>query len=656
MATYTAGCSAVGGFGYAGRFTLVVELSDSGGDSSTNKSTVSYNVYFYNNSGGGHFKAITRLYFALNGSVIRDETFEIIGPRNGSVSIASGSTVIEHNSDGTKTIGFHALVDSNPGGYGIYGSCSGDFGLNAIPRYLDSYNNWVNSNQLNSTNIGWSCSPARNWTQYSLNGGGWTDAHDSIASDNKSGNYTIGGLAPGTGYNVRTRLMRQDSGLWSETGYCYPKTKAISTITGWTQLTLPTPGSTATINYSVSNPSGNTTYVFLERNKDGGGDYNCNSGSTSVSSGDKTLSLSAAAVNKIYSLHSSVTDAYNGDSNLRATSGMMITCRTSGDSYYYHCYNVTFIMSKANCGPSAIADFTCTEQNSDVAALTGCSTSTAYSSNSSATNKITNFRVLKGYSKVKVDVPANPLTCRGSATNKSISIKGVSGLTSTAATTATFDKLTDNTFSITGYDTRNFDLGKSVDAVLVTYSPVIINSFKIDRGNGVDTTGYLTLSGTYNAVNFGAVTNSIPTVKLQVKSKGTDWTATKITGATNGTIDTSKVNEYTITGLITRGSGSFSCSSGLLKVSGNSGNNINFALGTEYDARIIVYDQLTSRTSYSSQIVTKDTQIGSGKILFSAVKGEGVCFGTFYDSSVGGPLQVNKKEVLGAEVISTWNT
>ena len=53
MATYTAGCSAVGGFGYASRFTLVVELSDSGGDSSTNKSTVSYNVYFYNNTGGG---------------------------------------------------------------------------------------------------------------------------------------------------------------------------------------------------------------------------------------------------------------------------------------------------------------------------------------------------------------------------------------------------------------------------------------------------------------------------------------------------------------------------------------------------------------------------------------------------------------------------
>lgn len=653
MATYTAGCSSVGGFGYANRFTLVVELSDSGGNSSTNTSTVSYNVYFYNNSGGGTFTSNTRLYFALNGQVIRDQTLEVTGPRNGSVGIASGSIPVGHNNDGTKTIGFHALVQSV--NRGISSSCSGDFGLNTIPRYLDSYSNWVNSNQLNSTNIGWSCSPARDWTQYSLNGGGWTDAGDSVAGDNKSGNYTIGGLAPGTGYNVRTRLRRQDSGLWSETGYCYPNTKAISTITGWTQLTLPTPGSTSTINYSVSNPSGNTTYVYLERNNDGGGDYNCNSGSTSVSSGNKTLSLSAAAVNKIYSLHSSVTDAYNGDSNLRATSGMMITCRTTGNSQYFHCYNVTFIMSKANCGPTAIADFTCTEQNSDVAALTGCSTSTAYSSSSSATNKITNFRVLKGYSKVKIDVPANPLTCRGGATNKSVSIKGVSGLTSTAATTATFDKLTDNKFSITGYDTRDFDLGKSVEAVLVTYSPVIINSFKIDRGNGVDTAGYLTLSGTYNAVNFGAVTNSIPTVKLQIKTKGIAWTATKIAGATNGTIDASKVNEYTITGLITRESGSFSCSNELLKVSGNSGNNINFVLGTEYDARIIVYDQLTSKSSYSSQIVTKDAQVSSGKILFSAVKGEGVCFGTFYDSEIGGPLQVNKKEVLGSEVISTWD-
>lgn len=654
MATYTAGCSPVGGFGYANRFTLVVELSDSGGNSATNTSTVSYNVYFYNNSGGGHFSSRTRLYFALNGQVIRDQTLNVEGPRNGSVGIASGSMSVGHNNDGTKVIGFQAIVQGST--YGISSNCSGDFWLNTIPRYLDSYANSVRSEALNSVSINWSCSPARDHTQWSLNGGGWTNAGDTVASDNRSGYYTIGGLNPGTGYNVRTRLKRQDSQLWSETGYCYPKTKDYSKITGWTQLTLPTPGSASTINYSVSNPSGNKTYVYLERNNDGGNDYGCNSGSTSVSSGNKTLSLSAAAVNKIYSLHSSVTEPYNGNNNLRATSGMMITCRTTGNSEYFHCYNVTFLMSKANCGPTAIADFTCTEQNKDVAALTGCSTSTAYSSNSGAANKIANFKVLKGYSKVKINVPANPLTCRGGATNKSVSINGTSGLTSTAATSITLDKLTNNKFSVIGYDTRNFDLGKNADAVLVTYSPTIINSFKIDRGNGVDTTGYLTLSGTYNAVNFGAVTNSIPTVKLQVKTKATAWTAAKIAGAANGVIDASKVNEYTITGLITRGSGKFSCSNGLLRVSGNSGNNIAFALGTEYDVRIIVYDQLTAKASYSNQVVTKDAQVNSGKILFSAIKGEGVCFGTFYDSSVGGPLQVNKKEVLGATVISTWNT
>ena len=211
MATYTAGCSSVGGFGYANRFTLVVELSDSGGNSSTNTSTVSYNVYFYNNSGGGTFTSNTRLYFALNGQVIRDQTLEVTGPRNGSVGIASGSIPVGHNNDGTKTIGFHALVQSV--NKGISSSCSGDFGLNNIPRYLDSYSNWVNSNQLKSTNIGWSCSPDANYIQYSLNGGGWTDASSSGGS--RSGDYTIGGLVPGTPYNVRTKIRRADSGLWS---------------------------------------------------------------------------------------------------------------------------------------------------------------------------------------------------------------------------------------------------------------------------------------------------------------------------------------------------------------------------------------------------------------------------------------------------------
>ena len=132
MATYSQVCSAVGSFGYASRFTLYVVLTNRNGDPATNKSVVDYNVYFENTSGGGTFTSNTRLYFALNGGVIKDSTSSITGPRNGQVSIASGSITVDHNNDGTKAIGFHALVQGVS--FGIKGEISGTFTLNTIPR------------------------------------------------------------------------------------------------------------------------------------------------------------------------------------------------------------------------------------------------------------------------------------------------------------------------------------------------------------------------------------------------------------------------------------------------------------------------------------------------------------------------------------------
>lgn len=132
MATYSKQCSAVGSFNYASRFTLYVVLTNRDGNPATNKSIVDYDVYFENTSGGGTFTSNTRLYFALNGTGIKDSTSSITGPRNGRVSIASGSIEVTHDNDGRKSIGYHALVNSTS--FGIYGEISGNFELTTIPR------------------------------------------------------------------------------------------------------------------------------------------------------------------------------------------------------------------------------------------------------------------------------------------------------------------------------------------------------------------------------------------------------------------------------------------------------------------------------------------------------------------------------------------
>lgn len=545
------------------------------------------------------------------------------------ITLKSFSKTVGHSGDGKGSCHIWGNI-SGPSGTSMSGSyVEADtwVTLDTIPRYASFIEHWIGATGLNSVTVHWATDVPCDRVQYSLNGGGWADT--------ASTNYTVGGLTPSTTYTIKSRTRRTDSQLWNESGTLTFTTRSISAVQSWTQLTLPAPGTNnTTIRYKISNDSGNATYVYLERNN-AGDNYGCNSGSTSVTSGDRTLTLSSTALNQIYNEHASVTASYNGDINKRATSGMQLTARTSGLTNYYNSYGVTFIMTKANCGPTAIKDFTCQEQQADVAALTGCPISKTYTNGNG-------LIILKGYSNVKINVTANPLSVRAGASNRAISINGSEWLTSTSATSKTLAKVTTDKFSITAKDSRDFSLSKSSTGVtLKTYTPVNISSMRIDRGDGVSTTAYLTLAGTYNALNFGAVTNSVTSVKLQIKTKNTPWTATKITGATTGVIDATKVNEYTITNLLTASSGNIACSAKELKVSGTSGNSLQFVLGTEYDARIIVYDQLTSKSSFSSQVVRKDTSITSGKVLFSAIKNGGVCFGGLYGPAVGGALQVN---------------
>lgn len=212
MAQYEAQCSKVGTFAYSQYFKLYVILTD--GEVSGNYSKVNYDVYCQS-SGSGSIEAIHWKYFNLNGQEIVNVTEKInVSSPKAYIHIASGTTDwIEHNSDGSKSIWFSAQIKANS--YGVSASLEETFELTKIPRYTTVTNSFK-SKTVNSISINWQTTDARNWTQYSLNGGSWQDAYDTVASDNKSGYYTINGLSPNTQYTVKTRCMRTDSGLWSE--------------------------------------------------------------------------------------------------------------------------------------------------------------------------------------------------------------------------------------------------------------------------------------------------------------------------------------------------------------------------------------------------------------------------------------------------------
>lgn len=569
-------------------------------------------------------------YVSINGGwVLGSTTYSNVSGK-GDHQLASGSTTVGHNTDGTKTFNV-----SLSGWLYSYGTTTGsnDFSLTQIPRYLTSINNSIASTALNSFKINWSCSPERDWTQYTLNGGAWTDASTSGTT---SGSYTISGRVPGTQYNIRTRLRRKDSQLWSEASTLYPTTKGISTIDAVSSLTLPAPGTASTITYNCTNPSGNTTYVYLERNNDGGSNYSCNSGSTNVTTGTgKTLTLSAAAVNKIYEQHPTA----------KSASGMQLTARTTGDEYYYHQKTVTINFSEANCGPTAIANMTIKETDTQVQTLTGMTGS--YSNGA-------NFIIMPGYSKAQCTVAANPLTVRASATNSKLTIAGGTTLNAEISNTANIDSNV-TSVTITATDSRGYSKSRTSSTFTVKkYTPISITNFKIERGDGMGTDAYLTVAGTYNTTNFGAKTNAITSTKLYLKPKNLSLGEEEWLGApaiTNGVISTSTGGYIDVSSLITKSSGSMTASA---KTIAANSTNLIFTLGQEYDAMLVVSDTVADTLSAVGTTSARTT-VSSGSILMSAVKGEGVCFGTFYDSTVGGPLQVDKREVLGATGTTTWN-
>lgn len=234
-------CSAVGSFGYAGRFTLYVVLTNRDANPATNQSVVDYNVYFQNTSGGGTFTSNTRLYFALNGGVIKDSTSSITGPRNGSVSIASGSTTIGHNNDGTKTISYHALVKSTS--FGISGELSGNFTLTTIPR--------ASSITCSTANIG--SKPTIKITSASTSFvhnvyGAFGNLSFSALSNKAGGSYTD--------WTIPTDFYSQIPNDTSGTGTMYCQTYSGSTLVGTTAIQF-----TVTTSESVCKPTVTGTVV-----------------------------------------------------------------------------------------------------------------------------------------------------------------------------------------------------------------------------------------------------------------------------------------------------------------------------------------------------------------------------------------------------------
>jgi len=132
--------------------------------------------------------------------------------------VGSGRFNIDHYTDGSGEFSVYIEAAIYNNAVNCYGS--GYWQLDSLPRYANFTEHYVSATGLNSISVHWNADAACDWVQYSLNGGAWTDTSGL--------DYTIYGLQPNTYYNIRTRIRRADSQLWTESGYIYGTTKDIA--------------------------------------------------------------------------------------------------------------------------------------------------------------------------------------------------------------------------------------------------------------------------------------------------------------------------------------------------------------------------------------------------------------------------------------------
>lgn len=239
-------------------------------------------------------------------------------------------------------------------------------------------------------------------------------------------------------------------------------------------------------------------------------------------------------------------------------------------------------------------------------------------------------KYIKKYSNAKVTITsANKMIANNSASAKLYNI--IAGQTnkilnySDSDISATIDNINNNTISVFAIDSRNNQTSVTKSLNVIDYKECLLQSVTAEREGGIGTNLMINAYGTYNNINFGKVTNSIKAIDFRRKKKTLsiwdEWESILYLfeiNTENGTFRSiNKIYAPSLGG---------------------------FELGVEYDVQIRVIDELS--------VDIENIEINSGKVLMSAIKDKGVCFGGIYDESIEGSLQY----INGAGSISTIKT
>ena len=514
----------------------ITSISDS--DASTNQRYVGWKITVE----GTPWSSLKARYAALGGHEIRPLTTTTVSSWSAGQQLDSGSETFSNDSAGNLTLYaylkqlFYYSYSDTKWNDGTAQEADCNMVCSQLPRYAN-FNAWsINWTAINKISMHWNADVSCDAAQYSLNGGGWTDCAWP--------DFEIGGLSPGTQYNIRMRIKRRDSQLWTESGYLYPKTQDLPTTSTPSNFDLgsnPTPSISSMSNLSywyVYTYDGNTLL------NDSGAIY-----STS-----KTIDLTnATLINNMLARHSN--DNY-----------WNITFK-----YYCVSNGVTYTLTERSCIctiPEGQYTPTFNENNLSY------EVADSQSLNLTGSNK----KVIKGISDILVTIsPASPNGSASMVSYNANSGNSIGSTTNISSPTISLTNVTASSVTVQAVDsrTRTTNAAKNYDTFVDYFAPTILTA-SVNRIDGVSTNLSVNITGHYCDWSGLATTNIMEQVSIQYKLKSAS-TYTTITGVNLNIVNNN--GDFTITGNIT-------------------GNKFNAA--EEYDVLLTFKDKINNLLYYAA--------------------------------------------------------
>ena len=479
----------------------VLTVTETATSTASNTSTVSYSLVLKRpypiQSVGGYRNAsctINGMTYWWSGAV----------GGSGDLNLISGTTTIEHNSDGTKTIAVSASIELNVTWSGQYIgtiSNSGSLALTSIARE-PSCTQSLKSRTETSFTVSWNSNMTISKLWYSIDGGSHWLPSGGMTVNASSGSYTITGLSAVTNYRVQTSVRAKDSGL---DGY--------SSISSWNTYNYPYANSTPNITIGneltigLYNPLGRTVSVTLVAGS------NTNTAANTVS-GTSIKGFNSSEWKSFF--YSGIPNAKSGTYSVRVTYGSHTETRTGG----------TYSANAAECKPTA-GTLSYVDTNGTTVAITGDNTKIVQNASivrytaSGFSAKYSAF-----ISTVKVSVNGSTYTLTGSGSTRT---GGNAAINSGSNVTAT----------VTVTDSRGYTASANTTVTMLAYSaPTAL--ITLHRHSNYYSETDIKVDATWKNLSGGNLCD----IKFRFKRKSASWVDSYISLSDNVTYTFTADNRY----------------------------------------------------------------------------------------------------------------